>query len=84
VIKPSFPQPHHCRCVSFGALVQVKGQGIYAFVTLLEDVEYSEELRKALVNAVRTQVTTHLEKTVGFGNSVQFLGSWGLLSSAEF
>lgn len=39
-----------------GLLMQVKGQGIYAFVTLLEDVEYSNELRRALINSVRTQV----------------------------
>ncbi|CAM6129594.1 unnamed protein product [Calypogeia fissa] len=35
---------------------QVKGQGIYAFVTLLEGVEYSDELRKSLVAIVRSQI----------------------------
>ncbi|KAL2631388.1 hypothetical protein R1flu_016074 [Riccia fluitans] len=34
----------------------VKGQGIYAFVTLVEGVEYSEELRKALIAKVRYQI----------------------------
>lgn len=35
---------------------QVKGQGIYAFVTLVDGVPYSEELRKDLVLIVRKQV----------------------------
>lgn len=35
---------------------EVKGQGIYAFVTLKEGVSYSEELRVSLRNAVRTQI----------------------------
>ncbi|KAM0954624.1 hypothetical protein EV1_022908 [Malus domestica] len=35
---------------------EVKGQGIYAFVTLVEGVPYSEELRKSLVLAVRKQI----------------------------
>jgi hypothetical protein len=39
---------------------QIKGQGIYAFVTLLEGVEYSQQLRASLVNAVRTHVRGHL------------------------
>lgn len=42
---------------NFLALIQVKGQGIYAFVTLVEGVPYSEELRKSLVVTVRTQVS---------------------------
>jgi len=50
---------HDCWCICYWILIQVKGQGIYAFVTLLEDVEYSNELRKALINAVRSQVMTH-------------------------
>lgn len=37
-------------------LSQVKGQGIYAFVTLVEGVPYSEELRKSLILNVRNQV----------------------------
>ncbi|PKI52540.1 hypothetical protein CRG98_027112 [Punica granatum] len=36
--------------------VQVKGQGIYAFVTLADGVPYSEELRKSLVVTVRKQI----------------------------
>lgn len=35
---------------------QVKGQGIYAFVTLVDGVPYSDELRKSLVMTVRSQV----------------------------
>lgn len=34
----------------------MKGQGIYAFVTLKEGVSYSEELRTGFRNAVRIQV----------------------------
>lgn len=37
-------------------LCQVKGQGIYAFVTLAEGVPYSEELRKSLIKVVREKV----------------------------
>lgn len=36
--------------------LQVKGQGIYAFVTLVDGVSYSEELRKSLILTVRKQV----------------------------
>lgn len=36
--------------------MQVKGQGIYAFVTLVEGVDYSDQLRKELIKAVRSQV----------------------------
>ncbi|OWM80532.1 acetyl-coenzyme A synthetase, chloroplastic/glyoxysomal-like isoform X2 [Punica granatum] len=35
---------------------EVKGQGIYAFVTLADGVPYSEELRKSLVVTVRKQI----------------------------
>ncbi|KAM3245191.1 hypothetical protein ACQJBY_056488 [Aegilops geniculata] len=35
---------------------EVKGQGIYAFVTLVDGVPYSEELRKSLIAKVRTQI----------------------------
>lgn len=35
---------------------EVKGQGIYAFVTLKEGISYSEELRTSLRNAVRNQI----------------------------
>lgn len=34
----------------------IKGQGIYAYVTLVSDEEPSEELRKELVNWVRTEI----------------------------
>lgn len=34
----------------------MKGQGIYAFVTLVDGVPYSEELRKSLILTVRNQV----------------------------
>lgn len=38
--------------------VQVKGQGIYAFVTLVEGVPYSDDLRKSLIMTVRSQVSS--------------------------
>jgi acetyl-CoA synthetase len=31
----------------------IKGQGIYAYVTLMEGAEYSEDLRRELINQVR-------------------------------
>ncbi|PSC76405.1 acetyl-synthetase [Micractinium conductrix] len=34
----------------------VKGQGIWAYVTLLEDVEYDDKLKKELVMSVRDQI----------------------------
>lgn len=34
----------------------VKGQGIYAYVTLMQDVEYSPELKKELVKTVRGHI----------------------------
>ena len=34
----------------------IKGQGIYAYVTLMNDVEPSEDLRKKLVQFVRTEI----------------------------
>ncbi|KAG6383380.1 hypothetical protein SASPL_156864 [Salvia splendens] len=34
---------------------EVKGQGIYAFVTLVEGVPYSDDLRKSLIMTVRQQ-----------------------------
>ncbi|MBL4916134.1 acetate--CoA ligase [Szabonella alba] len=34
----------------------IKGQGIYAYVTLMNDVEPTEELRKELVKWVRTEI----------------------------
>lgn len=35
---------------------EVKGQGIYAFVTLVEGAPYNEELKKSLILAVRNQI----------------------------
>jgi len=35
---------------------EIKGQGLYAFVTLVEGVEESEELRKELVKHVRNEI----------------------------
>jgi acetyl-CoA synthetase len=35
---------------------EVKGQGIYAFVTLVDGVSYSDDLRKSLVMTVRSQI----------------------------
>ncbi|HEX9736248.1 MAG TPA: acetyl-coenzyme A synthetase, partial [Thermoanaerobaculia bacterium] len=35
---------------------EIKGQGLYAFVTLVEGVEESEELRKELIEHVREQI----------------------------
>ncbi|XP_043812269.1 acetyl-coenzyme A synthetase, chloroplastic/glyoxysomal-like isoform X2 [Manihot esculenta] len=35
---------------------EVKGQGVYAFVTLVEGVSYSEELRKSLILTVRNKI----------------------------
>ncbi|KAG6400638.1 hypothetical protein SASPL_137479 [Salvia splendens] len=35
---------------------EVKGQGIYAFVTLVEGVPYSDDLRKSLIMTVRKQI----------------------------
>ncbi|OEL15726.1 Acetyl-coenzyme A synthetase, chloroplastic/glyoxysomal [Dichanthelium oligosanthes] len=35
---------------------EVKGQGIYAFVTLVDGVPYSEDLRKGLIMTVRSQI----------------------------
>ncbi|PIA40701.1 hypothetical protein AQUCO_02400044v1 [Aquilegia coerulea] len=49
----------HPKCAEaavVGVEHEVKGQGIYAFVTLVEGVPYSEELRKELIVAVRKQI----------------------------
>ena len=34
----------------------MKGQGIYAYVTLMQDTEYSPELKKELVKTVRGHI----------------------------
>ncbi|MED6139616.1 Acetyl-coenzyme A synthetase, cytoplasmic [Stylosanthes scabra] len=49
----------HPKCAEaavVGVEHEVKGQGIYAFVTLIDGVPYSEELRKDLILAVRKQI----------------------------
>ncbi|OAY76212.1 Acetyl-coenzyme A synthetase, chloroplastic/glyoxysomal [Ananas comosus] len=49
----------HAQCAEaavVGVEHEVKGQGIYAFVTLVEGVPYSEELRKSLILTVRNQI----------------------------
>ncbi|KAK2665939.1 hypothetical protein Ddye_004513 [Dipteronia dyeriana] len=48
--------PQCAEAAVVGVEHEVKGQGIYAFVTLVEGVEYSEELRKSLILAVRKQI----------------------------
>ncbi|KAK8970572.1 hypothetical protein KSP40_PGU021824 [Platanthera guangdongensis] len=50
----SHPQCAEAAVVGFEH--EVKGQGIYAFVTLVEGAPYSEELRKSLILAVRNQI----------------------------
>ncbi|KAJ8752246.1 hypothetical protein K2173_003882 [Erythroxylum novogranatense] len=50
----SHPQCAEAAVVGFEH--EVKGQGIYAFVTLVEGVPYSEELRKSLILTVREQI----------------------------
>jgi acetyl-CoA synthetase len=50
----SHPQCAEAAVVGFDH--EIKGQGIYAFITLLEGVEYSQQLRATLINAVRIQV----------------------------
>ena len=48
------------KCVAEAAVVgyphDIKGQGIYAYVTLFKDVETSEELRAELVKLVRSEI----------------------------
>ncbi|KAE9599610.1 putative acetate--CoA ligase [Lupinus albus] len=49
----------HPKCAEaavVGVEHEVKGQGIYAFVTLVDGVPYSQELRKELILAVRQQI----------------------------
>ncbi|XP_028121654.1 acetyl-coenzyme A synthetase, chloroplastic/glyoxysomal-like [Camellia sinensis] len=48
--------PHCAEAAVVGVEHEVKGQGIYAFVTLIEGVDYSEELRKSLKLTVRNQI----------------------------
>nr|XP_004242910.1 acetyl-coenzyme A synthetase, chloroplastic/glyoxysomal-like [Solanum lycopersicum] len=49
----------HPQCVEaavVGVEHDVKGQGIYVFVTLAEGVSYSEELRRSLIKVVRDKI----------------------------
>ncbi|KAI8019503.1 hypothetical protein LOK49_LG04G03456 [Camellia lanceoleosa] len=48
--------PQCAEAAVVGVEHEVKGQGIYAFVTLIEGVDYSEELRKSLKLTVRNQI----------------------------
>ncbi|KAJ8546482.1 hypothetical protein K7X08_019065 [Anisodus acutangulus] len=48
--------PQCAEAAVVGVEHEVKGQGIYAFVTLVEGVPYSDDLRKSLVMAVRNQI----------------------------
>ncbi|KAL6994556.1 Acetyl-coenzyme A synthetase, cytoplasmic [Sarracenia purpurea var. burkii] len=48
--------PQCAEAAVVGVEHEVKGQGIYAFVTLVDGVPYSEELRKTLIFTVRNQI----------------------------
>ncbi|KAF5725605.1 putative acetyl-CoA synthetase [Tripterygium wilfordii] len=48
--------PQCAEAAVVGVEHEVKGQGIYAFVTVVEGVPYSEELRKSLTLTVRKQI----------------------------
>lgn len=48
--------PHCAEAAVVGVDHEVKGQGIYAFVTLVDGIPYSEEVRKSLILAVRNQI----------------------------
>ncbi|KAJ9540400.1 hypothetical protein OSB04_026906 [Centaurea solstitialis] len=48
--------PQCAEAAVVGVEHEVKGQCIYAFVTPIEGVEYSEDLRKSLVLSVRTHI----------------------------
>lgn len=50
--------------------LQVKGQGIYAFVTLVDGVSYSEELRKSLILTVRKQVSLLFPTQCSYDNGI--------------
>lgn len=52
-------------------------QGIYAYVTLDEGVETSEELRKELINAVRNEIGAFGEakRTFAGGGSMRWCDS---------
>ncbi|DBB07398.1 hypothetical protein WJX82_008396 [Trebouxia sp. C0006] len=48
--------PHCAEAAVVGYEHPVKGQGIYAYVTLMQDIEYSPELKKELVKTVRGHI----------------------------
>ncbi|XP_057541817.1 acetyl-coenzyme A synthetase, chloroplastic/glyoxysomal-like [Amaranthus tricolor] len=48
--------PQCAEAAVVGVEHEVKGQGIYAFVTLVEGVPYSDDLRKSLIMTVRSQI----------------------------
>jgi acetyl-CoA synthetase len=50
----SHPQVAEAAVVGFPH--QIKGQGIYAYVTLIKGSEYSDDLKKELVKHVRTEI----------------------------
>ncbi|CAN6470453.1 unnamed protein product [Victoria cruziana] len=48
--------PQCAEAAVVGVEHEVKGQGLYAFVTLVDGVPHSEELRKSLIMTVRNQI----------------------------
>ncbi|KAE8655525.1 Acetyl-coenzyme A synthetase [Hibiscus syriacus] len=48
--------PHCAEAAVVGVEHEVKGQSIYAFVTPVEGISYSDELRKSLILTVRKQI----------------------------
>ncbi|RZS12138.1 hypothetical protein BHM03_00043538 [Ensete ventricosum] len=48
--------PHCAEAAVVGVDHEVKGQSIYAFVTLVDGIPYSNEVRKSLILAVRSQI----------------------------
>ncbi|CAI0555796.1 unnamed protein product [Linum tenue] len=48
--------PQCAEAAVVGVEHEVKGQGIYAFVTLVDGIPYSEELRRNLITTVRNQI----------------------------
>ncbi|XP_022939284.1 acetyl-coenzyme A synthetase, chloroplastic/glyoxysomal-like isoform X1 [Cucurbita moschata] len=48
--------PHCAEAAVIGIDHEVKGQSIWAFVTLVEGVPQSEELRESLIQTIRTQI----------------------------
>jgi acetyl-CoA synthetase len=48
--------PHVAEAAVVGYPHEIKGQGIYAYVTTMADVEHSDELKKELVSMVRSEI----------------------------